>query len=100
MAEKQELNLTDEQLDEIAGGLNKQNIKDAAGKVIKFGKDNVKEILLAAVTCVNIAIGAKMFHELQLSTQATDRATRAINDAAKAVDDSSKIIDSYSKKQS
>ena len=31
MEEKKELNLSDAQLEEIAGGLNKQQIKDAAG---------------------------------------------------------------------
>lgn len=55
MEEKKELNLSDAQLEEIAGGLNKQQIKDAAGKVIKFGKNNVKEILLAATAVTSAA---------------------------------------------
>lgn len=65
MEEKQkELNLNDAQLEEIAGGLNKQDIKDATGKVIKFGKENVKEILLAttavaSVSALAIGISAK-----------------------------------------
>lgn len=66
MAEKQELNLTDEQLDAIAGGLNKQDIKDAAGKVIKFGKNNVKEILLATTAIASVsalAVGISTKHD-------------------------------------
>lgn len=55
MEEKKELNLSDAQLEEIAGGLNKQQIKDAAGKVIKFGKNNVKEILLATTALTGAA---------------------------------------------
>ena len=55
MEEKKELNLSDAQLEEIAGGLNKQQIKDAEGKVIKFGKNNVKEILLAATAVTSAA---------------------------------------------
>lgn len=55
MEEKKELNLSDAQLEEIAGGLNKQQIKDAAGKVIKFGKNNVKEILLSATAVTSAA---------------------------------------------
>lgn len=53
MEEKQELNLTDEQLEEIVGGLNKQDIKDATGKVIKFGKENIEKILLAILACAS-----------------------------------------------
>lgn len=62
MEEKKELNLSDAQLEEIAGGLNKQQIKDAAGKVIKFGKNNVKEILLATTAVTNAAALAIAFN--------------------------------------
>ena len=56
MEEKQkELNLNEAQLEEIAGGLNKQDIKDATGKVIKFGKENVKEILLATTAIASVS---------------------------------------------
>lgn len=67
MEEKpEELNLTDNQLEEIAGGLNKQDIKDATGKVIKFGKNNVKEILLATTALTGIsalAVGISVKHD-------------------------------------
>lgn len=66
MEEKKELNLSDAQLEEIAGGLNKQQIKDAVGKVIKFGKNNVKEILLAATavtSAANLAVSLSTKHD-------------------------------------
>ena len=71
MEEKQELNLTDEQLEEIAGGLNKQDIKDAAGKVIKFGKENIEEILLAILACAGTGLlihSAKKYKDSLKST--------------------------------
>ena len=83
MEEKKELNLSDAQLEEIAGGLNKQQIKDAAGKVIKFGKNNVKEILLATTAVTGVATLAMAMN----SNKKIDKTRKKLHKLSKSTDE-------------